>query len=428
MSTMLVVGLQWGDEGKGKIVDAIADSADVVMRYQGGANSGHTIYYQDQKVVLHHMPSGIFQENTACLLGWGMVISPDVLLKEIEDVERLTKVAVTPEHMLISGHTTMLLPLHKRIEIEREKFNPVGTTKRGIGPAYEDRIGRRAIRVVDVVSDTPSVLKAKIEKLYLFNFSEIAPYAGEISQTIEICTVFRDRVKDHVRPLTPVIKAAHQKNKRILFEGAQGVMLDIGQGTYPYVTSSMTGLAGAYASLGTYVPIQRGVGIAKAYCTRVGHGPFPSELFGDTGSQLQEAGHEFGATTGRRRRVGWLDLVQLRYAIEANGIQDILLTKLDVLSVFSKIGLVVGYKKDGKIIDSIDGGFDITDGIEPVIEYMPSWSAVLQSDDQLVPEVKAYCERIEAFTGARISGVSYGQHRDQTVCLHHDSIGQLFEA
>lgn len=428
MKTLMVIGLQWGDEGKGKIIDQFAQKANIVMRYQGGANSGHTIIVDDQKVVLHHLPSGIFHKGIRCVLGWGMVITPEVLLDEINTVEGLMERSLTSEDLVISAHCSVVLPIHRRLDAKGEGGqSPIGTTRRGIGPAYEDRIGRRAIRVWDALHLNREQLLARITRLYQNRFDDHHAFEGEIEETVALLESFRKRVGMYVSRVNDMIRQAIDQNQRVLFEGAQGAMLDIQQGTYPFVTSSMTGLSGVYASLGMFVPIEHRLGIAKTYVTRVGLGPFPSEVSGDLAERLQDLGHEYGATTGRKRRVGWMDLVQLRYAVEANGITGIVLTKADVLNGFDQVGVVSGYRRGKETLSSIEGGFEIDGGIEPIIEYLPGWSSVVDSKGQWSAEMSVFCDRIETFTESPVLGVSFGPRRDQIAFRGGQNLAQLFD-
>lgn len=431
MSTLLLIGLQWGDEGKGKIVDAIAEESDVVMRYQGGANSGHTLKQKDETIVLHHLPSGIFHPTVANVMSWGMVLSPKVLIEELDTVERIVGRKIGPEHLAISGHTSIVLPLHCRLEERRESRRKIGTTRRGIGPAYEDRIGRCAVRVADVMALSEKALKARLEALYEDHDLEISAdqreLNEEIAETVRVCKSFVDRIAPYVTRVSRLMATAVREHKKILFEGAQGAMLDVQQGTYPYVTGSMTGHAGVHAAMGIYLPIDARVGVAKVYCTRVGEGPFPSELKNEVGEKIQTDGHEFGATTGRKRRVGWLDLVQLRYSILANGITDVILTKADVLSGYKDIGVVRAYTTDGAELEWLEGGFEMTEEMKPVVQMMPCWKQVTDAQGKISPELEEFCVLIEKYTGARVSVISYGPKRKDVIFRGRKSFQDFYQ-
>jgi adenylosuccinate synthase len=431
MSSLLLIGMQWGDEGKGKIVDAFAGTAQVIMRYQGGANSGHTLKIKDETIVLHHLPSGVFHEPVLNIMGWGMVVSPDILLEEIATVERLTGQKLTPKQLLISPHTSLVLPAHRRLEARRESEKKIGTTKRGIGPAYEDRIGRNAVRLADILDKEGTQLREVVENLYLGHGHVASSFEkelkAEMTQTVELCQMFAERMGPHVAPVSQIIRKAYDENKKVLFEGAQGAMLDIQQGTYPYVTSSMTGLSGVFASLGIYTPVDRCVGISKAYCTRVGEGPFPSELNDKIGEKIQTDGNEFGATTGRKRRVGWLDLVQLRYAARANNLSEIILTKADVLQGYETVKLVTAYNLNGKKVTNLEGGYEMTSDMTVELEEMPGWASVNDKQGNLTKTLESFCKRIEEFTGAIISAISYGPGREEIVFRGKKSFSDFYQ-
>jgi adenylosuccinate synthase len=395
------------------------------MRYQGGANSGHTLYYGGQKMVLHHLPSGVFHPGVQSLMGLGMVITPEVLIREVEQVARLRGTPLSTDELKISPHASLVLPYHERLDQDREQKQKIGTTRRGIGPAYEERTGRRALRVEDAMTLNEAALKSILEGLYQMNFrDDYRP--SEVSESLSACQQFREHLGKYVGPVSRLIKESYTARKKILFEGAQAVMLDISSGTYPYVTSSLTGLAGVYNSLSHYVPVERRMGVAKVYCTRVGEGPFPSEMTGKEAERLREEGEEYGATTGRPRRVGWMDLVQLRYAVEACGIQDVWLTKADVLSGYSDVGLVTSYRSGDRKVTTLEGGYEISPDLQAEITWVKGWTSVIDEKGRWSNEMRAYCDRVEAFIGAKVMAVSYGPAREHVAFRDGKDFGHIY--
>ncbi len=424
MAVRIVIGAQWGDEGKGKIVDILAGQVSVVARYQGGANAGHTIVHADKKYVLHLIPSGILHEGVMCILGNGVVIDPLALLDEME---MLQKMNISMEgRIMISPHAHVILPYHKSLDQAKEKLlgeNQVGTTKRGIGPAYVDKIDRCGIRIVDLVHSEflePKLLRNISEKNKILKAfgSEELDVKALVAQFSEIGKKLKPLMGDTVKYIYDAIRAG----KNILLEGAQGTLLDIDHGTYPFVTSSNSSSGGACTGLGIGPPfINNVMGVVKAYTTRVGNGPFPTEFEEKFGEKVRQLGAEFGATTGRPRRCGWLDLVQLKYAMMVNGIDEIAITKLDVLDTIDELKICIGYKKNGKPVD-----YYITDAcelelVEPVYEIMPGWNsdttkAKLYS--QLPQKAQAYLKYIEDYLApAKIKIVSIGQDREKTFMM-----------
>jgi adenylosuccinate synthase len=421
---IVVVGAQWGDEGKGKVVDVFAAKADMVVRYQGGANAGHTLVVNGQKTVLHLIPSGILHPETVCVIASGVVIDAEGVLKEIQSL-KANGFLQNPKQLLISDSCTIILPYHKALDAAREKSlsnAKIGTTGKGIGPAYEDRAARRAVVFGDLFDR--QVLKSKLElslgeknalleKVYdapTFKVDEILSGLEKLAEELAPY-----RCKD----TSSVIHKNLKTNRRVLFEGAQGTLLDLLHGTYPYVTSSSTvaGSACIGAGIGP-TAINQVLGIFKAYTTRVGSGPFPTELKDDVGSRLQKEGHEFGSTTGRARRCGWLDLVALKYAIRLNGMTNLALMKLDVLTGFEKIGVCIGYKLNGELLTEFPTSAHELEKIEPVVEYMHGWKEDISKISALKDLPRAatnYIDFIGNQLGTPIDVISVGPGREQTL-------------
>lgn len=422
MPVSVVIGAQWGDEGKGKIVDLISKEFDVVARYQGGANAGHTVSWGDQKFVLHLVPSGIFHEGTMCVIGNGVVIDPVALLEEIRTIRELGYDPAS--RLLISHHAHLIMPYHKRLDQVREHqrdSDAIGTTGRGIGPAYVDKFARTGIRVVDLLDR--DVLRRKLKRaIEEKNVILKSIYSAEelnVEAIIDEYVEF-DRIMDpFVTDTTAYLLDALKAGKRILAEGAQGALLDVDFGTYPFVTSSHPTVGGCCTGLG--IPptsIDRVIGIAKAYCTRVGNGPFPTELEDDLGQRLREVGAEYGATTGRPRRCGWLDLVALRYATEINGVTELAITKLDVLSGLDEIRVATAYDVDGRIRPRFQSDTQILERVQPVFETLPGWSEDIRDVRRIedLPEnARRYLDFISDFVGVPIRFVSTGPKRSQTI-------------
>ena len=398
----LILGLQWGDEGKGKIVDNLSESIDVVCRFQGGHNAGHTIKVNDVKTVLHLIPSGILHKNTQCLIGNGVVLALDALDKEIENL--VQKNIDFKDRFFISSSCPLILPSHISIDMVRDKKESIGTTGRGIGPAYEDKVGRRAVRFGDLANE--SILKEKIELLVNYHNAILVDIHNDQSHNID--EIFNEVLKykhlfdNYCVDSQDLMYQWIKDEKSILFEGAQGTLLDIDHGTYPYVTSSSTTAGGVSTGLGIGPKfIDKIIGISKAYTTRVGEGPFMTELFDLNGEHLAKKGNEFGATTGRARRCGWLDLVALKKAIFTNSVTDLCITKLDVMDELKQIQVCVEYKNKEPIYKNFDGWLTSTEGIT---EY-----------SQLPENAKKYIEFIEDFTKCNASIISTGPSRDQTI-------------
>jgi len=415
----VVLGLQWGDEGKGKAIDYLAGSFSVVVRFQGGHNAGHTVYYQGQKVVLHVLPSGIFYPDCSAVIANGVVVQPLQLVGEIQNARAL---GLSLHNLALSENAPLILPFHQELDVvfEDSRYQRIGTTRRGIGPAYEDVIGRRALFVGDLLR--ADVFRAKIaplaeyyQRLFSAHGHPVANLDEDIDQYLQAGEFLRPFVCDTTR----LLQRAFAGGKKILFEGAQGTLLDINLGTYPFVTSSNTTIAGVFS--GTGLParaVDRVIGISKAYTTRVGEGPFPSELGGESGRLLREWGNEYGATTGRPRRVGWLDLVALRYAVQVNGVDSLFLTKLDVLDEMAEIQVATAYEIDGKAVESFSPHADVLSRVRPVYRALPGWRKKLGEISRfqdLPGAVHDYLRFIEDFTGVGVSHVSIGGERRQTI-------------
>ncbi|WP_373742089.1 adenylosuccinate synthase [Neisseria sp.] len=425
---VVVIGAQWGDEGKGKIVDWLAEETSGVVRFQGGHNAGHTLVVGGKKTVLRLIPSGILHEKLECFIGSGVVLCPQALFGEIDELNA-AGVADVEGRLKIAPTATLILPYHIALDQAREASRgagKIGTTGRGIGPAYEDKVARRAIRVVDLL-DTGR-LKEKLESVLAYynvqlqNLHNAAPVALE--DVMAVVEKFAPRIRPMVADVPRILFDKYRKGERLLFEGAQGTLLDIDYGTYPFVTSSNC-LAGA-ASAGAGVPPQMlhyVLGIVKAYTTRVGSGPFPTELFDDVGAGLAERGNEFGSVTGRARRCGWFDAAALKRSIQINGISGMCITKLDVMDGIEEIKICTGYTlPDGSTTDILPFGSDAVAGCTPVYETMPGWTEStfgVKEYDKLPANARAYLKRIEEICGAPVAIVSTGPDREETIVLHH---------
>ncbi|MGZ3274002.1 MAG: adenylosuccinate synthase [Caulobacteraceae bacterium] len=423
MANVTVVGAQWGDEGKGKIVDWLSNRADVVVRFQGGHNAGHTLVVGNKTYKLSLLPSGVVQGKPS-VIGNGVVVDPWALLAEIEKITG-QGVEINPQILILADNATLILPVHRDLDGAREAAagaNKIGTTGRGIGPAYEDKVGRRAIRVADLAD--PEALEAKIERLLAhhgalrkgLNLPEADPKAL-LEQLLDVAP----KILPYAQPAWRVLDAAVKDGSRVLFEGAQGALLDVDHGTYPYVTSSNTvaGQAAAGSGLG---PRSTGyvLGIVKAYTTRVGEGPFPTELMEDVGKRLGERGHEFGTVTGRPRRCGWFDAALVRQSVAVNGIDGVALTKLDVLDGFEELKVCVGYRLDGKTLDYMPAGLKAQGQLEPVYETLEGWSESTRgarSWKDLPGEAIKYVRRIEELIGAPVAMLSTSPEREDTILM-----------
>ncbi len=418
----VIIGMQWGDEGKGKTVDYLTERADVVVRYAGGNNAGHTVVVNGKKTVLHLIPCGILHAGTSCIIGNGTVIDPGVLLQEIA---RLADAGCSVEGRLhISEAAHVIMPYHRVIDAAQDRLrgkNKVGTTGRGIGPVYADKASRTGIRFGDLMD------RASFEEKLNFAAGHVNSLLVKVygEQPIDFAAVrdeylgYADRLRAHVSDTVEMVHTALSAGKRVIYEGAQGALLDLDHGTYPYVTSSNTMAGGVFGGAGVGPGHVHGViGILKAYMTRVGEGPMPSELTDATGERLREIGKEYGATTGRPRRCGWLDVVPLRRVIQICGVSHIVMTKLDVLTGFDPVPVCIGYELDGKTISSFPSRISQLERVKPLYENVPGWKDDLgacRTWDDLPAAAQAYVRRIETMLGASISVVSVGPDRDQTL-------------
>jgi len=427
MANVVVVGAQWGDEGKGKVVDIYTEHADDIVRYQGGNNAGHTLVVGSEKIVLHLIPSGILHEGKRCIISNGVVLDPEVFIREITKLKASGRIK-DDACLLLSESLHVIMPYHKQIDIAREAKSgdkKIGTTGRGIGPCYEDKIGRRGIRLMDLLNEEAFTRKLKeflVEKNFLLEnllgekpciFEEIlAEYRG-----------YAEILKKYVADTSLVLDKDLKAGKKVLFEGAQGTLLDVDHGTYPYVTSSSTCAGGACTGSGVSPrDIHEIIGISKAYVTRVGSGPFPTELLEETGEQLRQTGGEFGATTGRPRRCGWFDAMVIRYSVRVNGLTGIALTKLDVLSDFDTIKVCTGYTFQGKALETLPAALETFENCQPVYEELPGWRTDItgaQSFEELPENARKYVRRLEELAGCQIVMVSVGPRRDQTIILRN---------
>ncbi len=418
----VIVGAQWGDEGKGKIVDLLAEQADIVARYQGGANAGHTVCIGEREFVLHLIPSGIFHPAITCVIGNGVVIDPVALMEEIR---QLRGAGVSVEgRLLISHNAHLIMPYHKLLDTIREQSGEkIGTTGRGIGPAYIDKATRSGIRIVDLLDRDALVRKLKTS-LAEKNRLLTAVYGGTELDVDAIVAEYQNFDREIDPLITDTSLFLHQalaQGKRIIAEGAQGALLDVDHGTYPFVTSSNPTAGGACTGLGIPPTAVTAVtGIVKAYSTRVGNGPFPTELGPPTGDRLRTTGHEYGATTGRPRRCGWLDAVALRYSAMINGIGNIAVTKIDVLDTFDEISVCIGYEVEGRRLRTFPTDVETLERVIPVYETFRGWNTPLSGVThyhQLPPAAQRYLEALAHLTGTTVSLVSVGPRRDQTITV-----------
>lgn len=423
MSAFIVLGAQWGDEGKGKMTDYLAEEADVVVRFQGGNNAGHTVEVGDKQYKLHLIPSGILYDEKVNVIGNGVVVDPKALFEEIRYLEG-EGVKVTSDKLIISDRAHLIMPYHRVLDKLKEQArgkNDIGTTGKGIGPCYTDKIERSGIRVCDLMH--AEVFEEKLrENLAIKNAIITKVYNGEALDVEAILKEYKEyaeKIKPFVRETSVEVYNAIKANKDVLFEGAQGMLLDIDYGTYPYVTSSNTTAGGVCNGIGIGPTlIDSAVGIAKAYTTRVGKGPFPTELLDETGEWIREKGHEYGVTTGRSRRCGWLDLVILKTTARVCGLTSLAVTKIDTLAGLDKIKVCTGYKFDGQEIDYFPASLEDLAKCEPVYEEFEGWGtevADARSYEELPDNAKKYLKRIEEFTGTKIAYVSVGPKRDQTI-------------
>ncbi|MEB3187380.1 MAG: adenylosuccinate synthase [bacterium] len=420
MGNLAVVGAQWGDEGKGKITDLLARHADVVVRYGGGPNAGHTVMAGDRLLKLHLVPSGILYPTTACLIGGGCVVDPESLLAEID---RLHEQGLTTDHLRISETAHVIMPYHRTLDRAEEsaRANPIGTTGRGIGPSYGDKVTRQGIRMLELVD--PAKLRRRLEEelprinRLLTRLHDLEPL--ELAPLLETLSAQGARLKPYVMDTALHLHRAIREGKRVLFEGAQGALLDLEMGTYPFVTSSYPVAGGA--SVGSGVgpgSIGKVLGIAKAYATRVGGGPFPSELHDEVGQRIRDIGHEYGTTTGRPRRCGWFDAVALRLATRANGLDALAITKLDVLDAFETLEVVVAYRDGERLLDEFPADLEVLERCTPVLENHPGWqtpTGAARTWDELPAAARAYLDRLAELVGVPVELVSVGAEREATL-------------
>jgi len=423
---VVVVGSQWGDEGKGKVVDWLTDSVQGVVRFQGGHNAGHTLVIGGKKTVLHLIPSGVLREGVACYIGNGVVLSPEALLSEMDELEAAgVDVAA---RLRISEACPLILPYHQALDRARETAkgeNKIGTTGRGIGPAYEDKVARRALRLQDLLR--PTRFAAKLAEILDYHNFVLTQYFGapkvDFQQTLDGALALAPRIEKLVADVPRALYEANKAGSNLLFEGAQGTLLDIDHGTYPFVTSSncVAGAAAAGAGVGPTM-LHYVLGITKAYTTRVGGGPFPTELFDDTGRHLATKGNEFGATTGRPRRCGWFDAAALKRSIQINGISGLCVTKLDVLDGVEELKVCTGYRIDGELSDILPVGAEELSRCEPVYETLPGWKDTtfgIKVLDELPANARSYLKRIEEICGVPVDMISTGPDRTETILLRH---------
>jgi adenylosuccinate synthase len=423
MPAIVLLGAQWGDEGKGKVTDLLGDRVDYVVRYQGGNNAGHTVVIGDQKYALHLLPSGILSSNVIPVIGNGVVIDPAVLLQEIKD---LNERGINTAKLKISTNAHLITPYHRTIDKVSERFlgkSKIGTTGRGIGPAYADKINRIGIRVQDLFDQ--SILKQKVEAalhdknqilVKVFNRKAIT-----VDEVLSECLGYAEILKPYVSDTSLLLNQALQQGKVVLLEGSQGTLLDVDHGTYPFVTSSNPTAGGA--SIGSGIgptKITRVIGILKAYTTRVGSGPFPTELFDEDGEALREIGGEVGVTTGRNRRCGWFDAPIARYAVRVNGLTDFFLTKLDVLTRWERIPVCIAYEIDGRRVEELPASQSDFHHAKPIYEFLPGWKENIskaKSVTELPENAKKYVKFLAKISGAPISAIGVGPGRDQTIVV-----------
>jgi adenylosuccinate synthase len=431
MSNLIVLGAQWGDEGKGKIVDLLSEKFDAVARYQGGHNAGHTVYLGEKKFVLKLIPSGILRPNVQAVVGNGVVIDPAALLEEIHGLEA-AGINVKAQ-LKISNRAHVIFPFHRTIEKiseGRDDRTAIGTTSRGIGPCYEDKIARRGIRIADLVDN-------KFSQLYcsLAEDKQLIATAFKIAEKVDFQDIlvrykqYADEIRPMVCDTSHLLNSLIRQGKSVLFEGAQGTMLDIDFGTYPFVTSSSAAAGGACTGTGVAPnKIDGIVGVSKAYITRVGAGPFPSEDLGEAGEKIRRAGNEFGSVTGRPRRCGWFDVPLLRYTAEVNGFDSLIITKLDVLDDLDEIPVCVAYEVNGKVMTQMPASTQAIEAIKPIFEKLPGWKTKTQgipSLDALPKQARAYLKFLEEKTEVEIGSVSNGPERNETMIVPGSKLEKL---
>ncbi len=425
MSNIAVLGAQWGDEGKGKVVDIYSEKTDIIVRYQGGNNAGHTLVVNGEKTILHLIPSGVLHPNKTCVIASGVVLDPEVFMGEIDSLKK--RGLLDPSRntkIVISERAQVIMPYHKILDKFREEYSAkskIGTTVRGIGPCYEDKVARRGIMVGDLLDS--ELLKEKIERAILEKNAVLKNlYKGtelDVSELHVWALKMGELLKPMIIDTRLFIQDAITHKKKILFEGAQGTLLDVEHGTYPYVTSSNTITGGIFTGCGIGPKsIEHIIGISKAYATRVGAGPFPTELFDNVGDQIRKQGNEFGSTTGRPRRCGWLDLIALKYAVEVNGLTGITLMKADVLNGMKEVKVCIAYEVDGKKYTQIPSNIRILEKVKPIYESLTCWKTLPDQPKEmndLPKEFKDYISYIEKFIGVPVVTISTGPGREQTL-------------
>ena len=432
MANLIVLGAQWGDEGKGKIVDLFSERFDMVVRYQGGHNAGHTVYIGETKFVLKLIPSGILRPGVKAVIGNGVVIDPGALMQEIESLEK-AGIDVRAQ-LVISNRAHIIFPFHRMVEKvseSREDRVAIGTTARGIGPCYEDKIGRRGIRMADLVSPQGfehlyrMLAEDKMTLATAFKVSEVIDFNAILAQYRQ----FTEKLRPLVRDTSSYVNAAIKAGQNVLFEGAQGTMLDIDHGTYPFVTSSNASAGGACTGAGVAPTRINGIiGVSKAYITRVGAGPFPSEIPGEAGDRIRKAGNEFGSVTGRPRRCGWFDVPLLRYTADINGFDSMIITKLDVLDDLDEIPVCIGYEVDGKAVTDMPATNEEVARIVPIYEVLPGWKTPtkgITSLDQIPAKAMDYLKFLETKTGVEVGCVSNGPERNETIIVPGSKLATL---
>jgi len=416
---MVVVGAQWGDEGKGKLVDVIAENADLVVRYQGGANAGHTVYVGEVRFVLHQIPSGILHPQTTCVLGNGVVLDPGQLFHELDEL--LARDIAVEGRLFVSDRAHLVLPYHKLLDQAREKSQNIGTTGRGIGPTYEDKIGRRGVRVADLIrgGDLHELLAPRVARAN----EQLAALGVTERASLDECIALLESLIPRLKPIAAdtglLVYNAVRSRKHVLLEGAQGALLDVDHGTYPYVTSSNTTAGGATVGSGIGpTAVDAVLGVVKAYTTRVGNGPLPTEADPEREELLRQLGGEFGATTGRKRRCGWFDTPVVRYAVRVNGLTHLAVTKLDVLDSFAEIPVCVGYEMDGERVDEVPADVESLARVKPVYETLSGWQQPTGEARRLADLPSAarhYIDRLQELAECPVRFVSVGTRRDQII-------------
>jgi adenylosuccinate synthase len=429
-TNIAVLGAQWGDEGKGKIVDMLTPHFAAVARYQGGHNAGHTVYVQGKKFVLHLIPSGILHEGVTCIIGNGVVIDPQALFKEVDDLARMD--VTVDGRLLISEKAHVILPYHRELDVlseARRGERKIGTTSRGIGPAYEDKIGRRGIRIADLLGDREALAEEVRENVSARNrmiIDSTLDWKPLFDQVVQ----FGERLRPWAADVSLYLAKTMKEGKPVMFEGAQATLLDIDHGTYPFVTSSNASVGGILTGLGVPPRAIGGVlGVAKAYTTRVGEGPLPTELSGELAERLRESGQEYGASTGRPRRCGWYDAVVVRYSARINGLDALALTKLDVLDQLDEVKICTGYKSSGSTITEFPADLRLLINAEPVYETLPGWSAATKGVtqfDRLPSEAQRYVKRLEEVSGIECAIISTGSDRTETIVRKDSAVDRWF--